>query len=50
MSAINLLISEEYHRAAPGGSGGVKAIGNYAPDDAKQESKSKGYAEVIIGC
>jgi branched-chain amino acid aminotransferase len=31
VSAIDLLISEDYHRAAPGGSGGVKAIGNYAP-------------------
>ena len=24
-------------KAAPGGSGGVKAIGNYAPDDAIKE-------------
>ena len=31
MSAIDLLISEHHHRAAPGGSGGVKAMGNYAP-------------------
>ena len=31
MRAIELLISDEFHRAAPGGSGGVKAIGNYAP-------------------
>ena len=31
LSCINLMISEEFHRAAPGGSGGVKAIGNYAP-------------------
>ncbi len=28
---ISLKVSDEFHRAAPGGSGGVKAIGNYAP-------------------
>jgi len=31
MSPISLLVSDDYHRAAPGGQGGVKAIGNYAP-------------------
>ena len=31
MTCIKLLIGDEYHRAAPGGSGGVKAIGNAAP-------------------
>ena len=31
MNPISLKVSDEYHRAAPGGSGGVKAIGNYAP-------------------
>ena len=48
MSAIDLLISEEYHRAAPGGSGGVKAIGNYAPGMMpSKNAKALGYAEVI---
>jgi len=48
VTAINLVISEEHHRAAPGGSGGVKAIGNYAPGMMpSNKSKSKGYAEVI---
>ena len=48
MSAIDLLISEHHHRAAPGGSGGVKAIGNYAPGmKPSKEAKAKGYAEVI---
>ena len=48
VSAIDLLISEEHHRAAPGGSGGVKAIGNYAPGMMpSKKAKSKGYAEVI---
>ncbi|MEZ8112080.1 MAG: branched-chain amino acid aminotransferase [Candidatus Poseidoniaceae archaeon] len=48
VTAINLVISEEHHRAAPGGSGGVKAIGNYAPGMMpSNKAKSKGYAEVI---
>ena len=48
MRAIELLISDEFHRAAPGGSGGVKAIGNYAPGMMPSKlAKSQGYAEVI---
>lgn len=48
MACIDLLISDEYHRAAPGGSGGVKAIGNYAPGMMpSMNAKSKGFAEVI---
>lgn len=48
MKAIDLLISDEFHRAAPGGSGGVKAIGNYAPGMMPSRiAKSKGFAEVI---
>jgi branched-chain amino acid aminotransferase len=48
VTAINLVISEEHHRAAPGGSGGIKAIGNYAPGMMpSNKAKSKGYAEVI---
>jgi branched-chain amino acid aminotransferase len=31
MSAIHLLVEEEFHRAMPGGTGGVKTITNYAP-------------------
>jgi branched-chain amino acid aminotransferase len=48
MSCINLLISDEHHRAAPGGSGGVKAIGNYAPGMMpSRKAKEAGFAEVI---
>ena len=48
VQAINLLISEVHHRAAPGGSGGVKAIGNYAPGmKPSKEAKAQGYAEII---
>ena len=48
VTAIDLLISEDHHRAAPGGSGGVKAIGNYAPGMMpSKQAKADGYAEVI---
>lgn len=30
LAPINLIIEENFHRAAPGGTGGVKTIGNYA--------------------
>jgi len=30
LSPINLTIETEMHRATPGGTGGVKTIGNYA--------------------
>lgn len=30
LSPISLLTEEEYHRAAPGGTGDIKTIGNYA--------------------
>ena len=48
LTAIDLMISDEYHRAAPGGSGGVKAIGNYAPGMMPSKNAKKGgFAEVI---
>jgi len=48
MTPIKLKVSDEYHRAAPGGSGGVKAIGNYAPGMMPSKmAKVEGYAEII---
>ena len=48
LSCIDLIITDEYHRAAPGGSGGVKAIGNYAPGMMpSKNAKKEGFAEVI---
>lgn len=48
LTAINLLVAEDNHRAASGGSGGVKAIGNYAPGMIPaKHAKAEGYAEVI---
>jgi branched-chain amino acid aminotransferase len=48
LNCIDLVITDEYHRAASGGSGGVKAIGNYAPGMMpSKNAKKDGYAEVI---
>jgi branched-chain amino acid aminotransferase len=48
MHPIALMVSEDYHRAAPGGSGSVKAIGNYAPGMMpSKNAKKEGFAEVI---
>ena len=30
LAPIHLVVENEFHRAAPGGTGGVKTIGNYA--------------------
>ena len=48
MTPISLRVSQNHHRAAPGGSGGVKAIGNYAPGMMpSRRAKSEGYSEII---
>ncbi|MBU0687821.1 MAG: branched-chain amino acid aminotransferase [Candidatus Margulisbacteria bacterium] len=48
LTAIDLIVSEKNHRAAPGGSGSVKAGGNYAPGMMPaKEAKAAGFAEVI---
>ena len=48
LEPTSLKISEEHHRAAPGGSGGVKAIGNYAPGMVpSKKAKEEGFAEII---
>jgi hypothetical protein len=31
LTPINLIVEERFHRAAPGGMGGIKAAGNYSP-------------------
>ena len=48
LKPISLKVSDEFHRAAPGGSGGVKAIGNYAPGMVpSKDAKAQGFAEII---
>lgn len=48
LAPINLLVQDEIHRAAPGGTGGVKTITNYAPVlKAQMIAKSKGFTDVL---
>ena len=48
ITPTSLRVSDEFHRAAPGGSGGVKAIGNYAPGMIPSKmAKKEGYYEII---
>nr|CAB66906.1 branched-chain-amino-acid transaminase-like protein [Arabidopsis thaliana] len=45
VAPINLIVENEFHRATPGGTGGVKTIGNYAA--AQSIAKAKGYSDVL---
>eukprot|EP00218_Dolichomastix_sp_CCMP3274_P013772 CAMPEP_0170143452 /NCGR_PEP_ID=MMETSP0033_2-20121228/11000_1 /TAXON_ID=195969 /ORGANISM="Dolichomastix tenuilepis, Strain CCMP3274" /LENGTH=380 /DNA_ID=CAMNT_0010379899 /DNA_START=96 /DNA_END=1238 /DNA_ORIENTATION=+ len=48
LTPINLVIEESFHRAAPGGTGGTKCIGNYSPVLLTQRSaKEEGFADVM---
>lgn len=48
LSPLNLIIETEMHRATPGGTGGVKTIGNYAAVlKAQSAAKAKGYSDVL---
>ncbi|XP_031481797.1 branched-chain amino acid aminotransferase 2, chloroplastic-like [Nymphaea colorata] len=48
LAPINLVVESHFHRATPGGTGGIKTIGNYAPVlKAQSAAKSKGYSDVI---
>ncbi|CAL5370928.1 unnamed protein product [Camellia sinensis] len=48
IAPINLIIENEVHRATPGGTGGVKTIGNYASVlKAQTAAKAKGYTDVL---
>lgn len=49
LKAIQLQAVKGYSRAAPGGSGGVKAAGNYAPCfKVQREVRSRGYDEALF--
>jgi len=49
LRGIDLVASEDVHRAAPKGSGSVKAAGNYAPCfQIQQASKKAGFDEVLF--
>ncbi|XP_038701950.1 branched-chain amino acid aminotransferase 2, chloroplastic-like isoform X2 [Tripterygium wilfordii] len=48
VAPINLVVEHELHRATPGGTGGVKMIGNYAQVlKAQSAAKAKGYSDVL---
>jgi branched-chain amino acid aminotransferase len=41
ITPIDLLVSTKFHRAAPGGAGGTKCVGNYAQVLTTQVSKPR---------
>ncbi|KAH7656613.1 Branched-chain amino acid aminotransferase II protein [Dioscorea alata] len=48
LAPINLIVETDFHRATPGGTGGVKTIGNYASVlKAQAIAKAKGYSDVL---
>jgi branched-chain amino acid aminotransferase len=48
LTPIDLVVEEAYHRAAPGGTGSTKCIGNYSPVLKVQlAAKKNGYSDVI---
>ncbi|OAY35649.1 branched-chain amino acid aminotransferase 2, chloroplastic isoform X2 [Manihot esculenta] len=48
VAPIHLVVEHELHRASPGGTGGVKTIGNYAAVlKAQSAAKAKGYSDVL---
>ncbi|EPS61699.1 branched-chain-amino-acid aminotransferase [Genlisea aurea] len=48
LAPINLLVEAEIHRATPGGTGGIKCIGNYAAVlKAQAAAKAKDFTDVL---
>ncbi|KAJ8769338.1 hypothetical protein K2173_002542 [Erythroxylum novogranatense] len=48
VAPIHLIVEHELHRATPGGTGGVKTIGNYAAVlKAQSVAKAKGFSDVL---
>ncbi|KAL5777532.1 hypothetical protein ACOSP7_010458 [Xanthoceras sorbifolium] len=48
LAPLNLYVESEFHRATPGGAGGVKTISNYAPVlKALSRAKSRGFSDVL---
>lgn len=48
LTPIDLIVENQFHRAAPGGMGGTKAAGNYSPVLKTQiQAKGEGYADVV---
>lgn len=48
LTPISLKVEETYHRAAPGGTGSAKAIGNYSPVlKTQMAAKKDGFSDVV---
>ncbi|KAK3141817.1 hypothetical protein QOZ80_4BG0338660 [Eleusine coracana subsp. coracana] len=48
LAPISLITEEQYHHATPGGTGDIKAIGNYASVvSAQRRAKEKGHSDVL---
>ncbi|KAL9378693.1 hypothetical protein Peur_030028 [Populus x canadensis] len=48
VAPIHLIVEHELHRATPGGTGGVKTIGNYAAVlKAQSAAKARGFSDVL---
>ncbi|WCJ35615.1 Branched-chain-amino-acid aminotransferase [Euphorbia peplus] len=48
LAPLNLYVENDYHRASPGGAGGVKTISNYAPVlKAMSSAKTRGFSDVL---
>ncbi|XP_057846150.2 branched-chain-amino-acid aminotransferase 5, chloroplastic [Cryptomeria japonica] len=48
LAPIHLKVETKHHRATPGGTGGIKTIGNYAPVLSIQSSaKANGFSDVV---
>ena len=49
LTPIHLLVEETCHRAAPGGMGGAKAVGNYAQVlQVQMKAKKEGFSDVLF--
>ncbi|XP_044510336.1 branched-chain-amino-acid aminotransferase 2, chloroplastic-like isoform X2 [Mangifera indica] len=48
LAPLNVYVEDEFHRATPGGAGGVKTISNYAPVlKALSRAKIRGFSDVL---
>ncbi|KAF6156864.1 hypothetical protein GIB67_000404 [Kingdonia uniflora] len=48
MAPLSLFVEDDFHRATPGGTGGIKTIGNYAPVmKAQIRAKKNGFSDVL---
>ncbi len=48
LAPIDLIVEERFHRAAPGGTGGTKAAGNYTPVRARVLSQQARSAASLV--